>query len=157
MKKDKALTKYFKENYNTLVKIARRRVGNYSLELAEEAVQEAFFRACKYYKAYNENESFDNWFRGILYNCINQIKRDERNGGAVNYSDIDDYHHTEMKDIIFSKEIEEALDNSSIRDQKILNMYFFDGWKSREISEFLIVSHDVVRDVIRRFRMKVKT
>jgi transposase len=44
----------------------------------------------------------------------------------------------------------------SNRDQAILNHYFFYGMKSREIHEMLGVSHDVVRDVIRRFRSRLK-
>lgn len=148
------LTVYFKENYRHLINIARRRVGNYSLYAAEDAVQEAFARACKYQKSYNRKESFDKWFKGILHNCINQIKRDERNQG-VSYEDVDEIA-AEPEVTAFTKEISVLMNSLSDRDQNILNLYFFYSYKTREIHEMTNISHDVVRDVIRRFRIKVR-
>lgn len=149
------LETYFKENYSHLIKIARRRVGNYSLQNAEDAVQEAFARACKYHRSYNRKESFDKWFKGILHNCINQIKRDERNQG-VSYENVDDLA-ADPESTPITKEIYDQIENLSERDRNIVNLYFFYSFKSREIHEFLNISHDVVRDVIRRFRIKVAT
>lgn len=156
MNKNETLEKYYKEQYDRLVKLARKRVGNYSLPNAEDAVMEAFSRACKYYRAYDKNSDFDHWFKGILHNCINQIKRDERDKGVVVRDDVENIQTAEVKEVVFTKEVESILHTVSQRDQDILNMYFFYGYKSIEISNTLVVSHDVVRDVIRRFRMKLR-
>lgn len=149
------LDKYYRENYKRLIKIARRRVGNYSLPSAEDAVQEAFARACKYYRTYNSTENFDAWFSRILTNCINQIKKDERDMGVVNREEELVSVETDHKSIIFTKEVERLFAKVTHRDQEILNSYFFHGMKTREISELMQISHDVCRDVIRRFRIKV--
>jgi RNA polymerase sigma factor (sigma-70 family) len=154
MNKNEQLTTYFKSHYKHLVNIARRRVGNYSLPSAEDAVQEAFWRACRYYNSYNHKEEFDKWFKRVLHNCINQIKRDERDQG-VSYTDVEEVS-IEPKLVVFPKEVESLFKGLSNRDKDIINMYFFLDFKSREISEMTKVSHDVVRDVIRRFRMRVK-
>lgn len=154
MTRNKLLEKYFKENYTNLIKSARKNVGNYSLPNAEDAVQEAFVRACMYFRSYDRNEDLDKWFRKILRNCINRIRNEERNNGVV-YRDTDDiYIHEEETDTI--EEVEFHYKFVSERDQQILNMRFTHGFKTIEIATMLNISHDVVRDVIRRFKIRVK-
>ena len=141
-------------NYTNLIKSARKNVGNYSLPNAEDAVQEAFVRACMYFRSYDRNEDLDKWFRKILRNCINRIRNEERNNGVV-YRDTDDiYVHEEENDTI--EEVEFHYKFVSERDQQILNMRFTHGFKTIEIATMLNMSHDVVRDVIRRFKIRVK-
>ena len=152
----KELDPYFRENYKNLIKIARSRVGGYSLSLAEDAVQEAFLRACRYHRAYKRAESLDHWFKGILYNTINNIKGQERDRGVVYRDDLESTFHVTNDIIEVPVEVSELLERSSSRDQEILNMRFFFGFKTREIHELLNVSHDVVRDVIRRFKAKLR-
>ncbi len=156
MTKNEFIETYYREKYEERLKFARKRVGDYNLALAEEALQEAFYKALKYFRAYRKEEDFENWFGRILINCINDIKRIERERGmdqkGARYHHDDDY----ITVIPFTKEVIEQLGKENIRNQEILNMYFFYQYKSREIAEFLNISHDVVRDVIRTFRKRVK-
>lgn len=154
MTKNEIVEAYYRENYTVLIKIARRRVGNYSLVLAEEAVQEAFTRALKYFKTYNSDNLFNDWFKRILYNTINQLKTQEKNGGATTTEDTESISH--QGDVAFTKEIVDLLNKCTERDVEILNNYFFYGFKTIEIAELMNISHDVVRDRIRTFRAKVK-
>lgn len=154
MTKNEIVEAYYRENYTALVKIARRRVGNYSLVLAEEAVQEAFTRALKYFKTYKTTDSFENWFKRILYNTINQLKTQEKNGGVSTVESEEETSH--QGNVAFTKSVIDLLNKASTRDQEILNNYFFYGFKTREISELMNISHDVVRDRIRTFREKVR-
>lgn len=152
--RNETLTTYFNDNYTRLVKIARRRVGGYSLANAEDAVQEAFARACQYYGSYKRSDNLDGWFNGILRNCINQIKRQEQTQGVC-YTEVEDIA-AEPATLVVSQNVIDTIDSLSDRDGKIVQMYFFDGYRTREIGELLQVNHDVVRDVIRRFRIKLQ-
>lgn len=154
MNKNAIIEAYYRENYTVLIKIARRRVGDYSLVLAEEAVQEAFLRSLRYFKSYNEADSFDNWFKRILYNCIHNIKRQEQDRGVTMKEE--DEESTSQGDTALTKEILDLFGKQKPRNLEILNMYFFYGFKSQEIANLTSVSHDVVRDVIRTFRQRVK-
>lgn len=153
MTKNEIVEAYYRENYNYLIKIARRRVGNYSLVLAEEAVQEAFTRSLKYFSTFNTGDVFDNWFKRILYNTINHLKTQEMNGGVTMTETQEEWVH--QNDLTFSKEIVDLLNKASPRDISILNNYFFYGFKTREVAELMGISHDVVRDRIRTFREKI--
>ncbi len=156
MTKNETIETYYRENYKRLVNLARKRVGNYSLPNAEDAVMEAFSRACRYFRTYDKDKNFDDWFKGILHNCINQIKKDERDKGVVVRDDVEDIPTTEQREVVFTKEVESVLASVSPRDQEVLNMYFFYGYKSIEISKLTSISHDSVRDIIRRFRIKLR-
>jgi RNA polymerase sigma factor (sigma-70 family) len=154
MNKNIIIEAYYRENYNLLIKIARRRVGDYSLVLAEEAVQETFSRVLRYYKTYNEADNFDSWFKRILYNCIHNIKRQEQDRGVTMKEE--DEEATSQGDTILTKEILDLFGQQTPRNLEILNMYFFYGFKSQEIANLTSVSHDVVRDVVRTFRKRVR-
>lgn len=144
----------YRLNYKTNVKYARSRVGDYRLDLAEEAVQEAYYRAIKYIDSCTNEAEFINWFSRILINCINDIKNDERDRGVSYNDEIEVVSNTPVN---YSVEITDLINKEKPRDKEILTMYFLYDFKSKEISEFLIVNHDVVRDVIRRFRKRVNS
>lgn len=154
MTKNEFIETYYKERYKDLLKLARKRVGDYNLALAEEALQEAFYRALKYYKAYNKEEEFHNWFCKILTNCINDKKNEERDRGVSSHRENDNDYITTIP---FTKAVLDQLQKEKPRNLEILNMYFFYGYKSREVAEFMNMSHDVVRDVIRTFRKRVRS
>lgn len=155
MTRNEFVDAYFRENYKRLLKFARKRVGNYNLQLAEDALQDAFYKACKYFRSFSKTDGdFDEWFGRILVNSINDQKRAEINQGRVKEGAPD---HDYIVTVPFTKEVIDALDKQPLRNQEILNMYFFYGYKSREVAEFMSISHDVVRDVIRMFRKRVRS
>lgn len=151
----KELETYYRENYTTLIKIARSRVGGYSLSLAEDAVQEAFCRALRYQRTY-KGDNFDAWFKSILYNAVNQIKGQERDKGVVYRDEIESDVLVHQERIELPIEVGEAMHRSTDRDQEVLRMRFLFGFKTREIHELLNISHDVVRDIIRRFKERLR-
>lgn len=153
MTKNEFIETYYRENYKERLKFARKRVGGYNLALAEEAVQEAFARALRYFSTYDAEEDFDKWFGKILVNCINDIKRIEGDSGASR----DEFSNDYIANVQFNKEVVELFGKETPRNQEILNMYFFYGYKSREIAEFMHISHDSVRDIIRTFRKRVRS
>ncbi len=153
MNKNEFIETYYRENYKERLKFARKRVGGYNLALAEEAVQEAFARALRYFSTYDAEEDFDKWFGKILVNCINDIKRIEGDSGVSR----DEFSNDYIANIHFNKEVVELFEKETPRNQEILNMYFFYGYKSREVAEFMHISHDSVRDIIRTFRKRVRS
>lgn len=155
MTKNEFIETYYRENYKERLKFARKRVGNYNLALAEEALQEAFYKALKYFSTYNKEDNFDNWFGRILVNCINDVKRIEMERGV--YHSINERDSDYITIIPKNRELIDLLNKESPRNQEIIKMYLLDEFKSREVAEFLHINHDVVRDVIRTFRKRVRS
>lgn len=152
------IEKYYRENYEKLVWYAFYRVGNRSIAAAEDAVQEAFTRAVKYYKAYDPSKPFEGWFRRILQNAIHQVKEEEQNRGVVSQEIIKEAPIAiKTRSVTLSKEIMDELKNNvSERDREILEAYFFYGLKTREIAEIVPVSHSNVRYIISKFRERIQ-
>ena len=154
--RNETVEKFYRKNYDRLIKYARSRVGGYSLPLAEDAVQEAFARALRYYRAFNErNGTFEEWFSGILRNTINYIKSIEQNQGITRTEEQAVVNDKRMKAVILSKEIIDELKHVSDRDRSVFEAYFFYGLKTREISEIMPISHSNVRYLISKFREKM--
>ncbi len=156
---------HYRTNYNKLVKYMRYRVGNYSSGVADEVVQEAYVRALKYFKRYNPKRApFEKWFNSILNNVLNQVKNEERSRGVSYEMDaVEDYQLLPVELTVLPKEkqsrfrigLSETISLEKERDRVILGMFFFDGFRSREIAEFLVINHNTVRQVINRFREKL--
>lgn len=156
MTKNEFIETYYRENSNKLIKFARKRVGNYCLYLAEEAVQEAFFKALKYYRAYDKEGDFDKWFGKILTNCINDIKNNERDRGVNHSKEIDDQKDMSIEPRAITKELSDLIATQKPQHIEILTMYFLQGFRTKEIAEYLSMSDDRVRYFVSSFRKRVR-
>ncbi len=157
-KKNELITQHYLGNYTRLVKTAVRRVPNNSQALAEEVVQEAYARALKYFRAYDEKSDFNKWFNGIFRNAVNDCRTAEKEHGCTfeyneNLHDLEpisryqsDLWDTTMKSIA-------KIENE--RDRNIMVHYYMSGFSSREISEYTGINHNTVRVIILRHKEKM--
>lgn len=158
-KRNDLITQHYLENYIRLVKTAVRRVPNNSQALAEEVVQEAYARAVKYFRAYNENIEFDKWFNGIFRNAVNDCRTAESEHGCTFEYD-DNVENILSLEQTLQGELWDAtmkmiykLDNE--RDKEILSMCYMYGFTSKDIAEYVGMKHSTVRQIITRFKAKL--
>lgn len=156
-KKNELINNHYRLHYIKLVKRTQRRVPNNSLALAEEVVQEAYRRALEYFRTYNPKQTvFDTWFGSILRNTTNQCRAEEQEHGASH-----DLSNTE--NIIPSKEDKHIIPilHANIagikneRDRNILHLFYIAGFKSKDISQYMGINHNNVRQIILRFKNKI--
>ena len=156
-KRNLVVEAHWKKNYKRLVKVVTRRVPNQSSAIAEEVVQEAYALSIKYYRTFDPKKSeFQTWFEKILRNAVNKCKTDETGGGS-------DYEIDDQEPAIsISKGERELLQlllqniNSTTGiERDVLVMFYFNGFKSIEIAEFLNKKHTAIRQIIFRWRSKV--
>lgn len=150
------IEKYYRENYDKLVKQAMKRVPNNSRALAEEAVQEAFYRATKYIKTYDDKKAeFSTWVSSILRNVINQMKMDEQ---PATFKDIDELQNELSVDDLGDKQylpiITSLIDQESIYIRTILTMFYIHGYRDSEIAEFLGRKKTTIKQIIYVWRRK---
>lgn len=148
---------HWTKNYKRLVKVITRRVPNQSPYIAEEVVQEAYTLAMKYYRTFDPKKSeFNTWFEKILRNAVNKCKTDETGGGS-------DYEIDDQEPAIsISKNERELLqlllqniNSTTGYERDVLVMFYYNGFKSIEIAEFMNKKHSAIRQVIFRWRTKV--
>lgn len=155
-KRNRLVEEHYRKNYSRLVKVMTRRVPNQSSAIAEEVVQDAYWAAMYYFRSYNPNKSgFATWFEKILRNACNKARSSE---GPVTYSIIDDETPTlsvnkNERELLHL--IREDINIETGYERDVLIMFYYNGFKTIEIAEFLNKSHTAIRQVIFRWRNKM--
>lgn len=156
MERNQVLEAYFKKEYNNLCKKVSRRAG--SPENAEDVVQEAFYRALKYWNSYNPETKLGAWFNTILNNACKDKMKDERMAGASVEFEEDLFDGVEMSqtDANTAEHIKKLIRSKGYPLSEVLRLYYEKGYKSIEIKQILDVEHGTVRQAVWRFKEEVR-
>jgi RNA polymerase sigma factor (sigma-70 family) len=157
LNREQIIEKHYRNNRDKLVKRVLNRVPNRSEALAEECVQEAYFKAYKYFGTFNPAiKEFNSWFNTILNNTVRFCKLQERIGSyAVDIDNMADNLKIEDQDRELLALIYKAIDGESERSKEILTLFYISGFKSREVAEYTGKGHSNVRQIILQFRRKL--
>lgn len=161
LNRNAVVEEHYRKNFKGYVKYMSRRAPNNSVHIAEEIVQEAYFRALKHYKAFNPDRgTFSTWFNHILHNTLNRVLSEEAGVGPS----LDD-DELELEPFILDTEpyvpkhlvilIQRAIKEQKPEVADVLHMFFNLGMKTRDIEECTEFSHSNIRKIIERFRVKM--
>lgn len=150
MNKKKILEQHYRDNLVVLRKRMTFRVGGDSA-LGEDVVQEAYAKAIRYLGGYDPKQEFGAWFNSILNSTLKDIQKKER-GKGVMFADISVEPDGDMT--ITKNDLASTIGREGVRNRYILTMFFYEGFKTRQISEFLDINHNTVRQIIKRFGEK---
>jgi len=159
LERDELITNHYLANYNKLVKTSQRRVPDHSLALAEEVVQEAYARALKYFVTFNPKiNSFDVWFKKILRNATNDCRFTEQERGVTYQLDenIEDVSVTKEEKKQYIDILYIIYNTYNNRDKEILLLFFLYNYTSKDISEYTGIKDTTIRQIILRFRNKIR-
>lgn len=130
----KTIEDYYKENYDLLVKRYTFRCGS---EMdAEDCIHDALVQAMKYRHSCREGE-FPKWFSGILNNTLKDFKREQRLGGLVKDSELQEtdgkpVFQTSRKELWY-KEIHDAAKMKPEPAREILRLALEYGYGETDI------------------------
>ena len=150
------LEKHYRENRVKLCKVMSKRLSN-QYHLAEEAVQEAYLRAFKYYHTFDPSiKSFNTWFTTILNMCVTKVGQEERNRG-MGLEDVEgvigevDYRLTNHGDTLQAvKTVIDSMRNTV--HAEVCNLYFTHELTQEEIHQITGVNKLTVNTILRRFK-----
>jgi len=152
-----ALEKYYKNNYERLVKSYTRRCG--TPHDAEDVVQEAFTRALTYIDKYDSREPIANWITRIVYNSFCDWKKEQRSGQYnVTYNDenYDPIDGTQERKILVDKVKQFITDKYDDRTKEAINLFYFCNYKAREIGDLIGMSTQSVTNRLDTFRKDMR-
>lgn len=147
MDKKEILEQHYRENAHILIKRVTYRVGG-NVYMAEDIVQEAYAKALRFLHHYNPEYDYGGWFNSVLNSVLRDTQRKERDNGVV-MDDIPIDHEVEA--YMAKDDLVKLIKREHKRNRAILTMFFFDGFKTRQIAKFLEINHQTVRTIIRRF------
>lgn len=157
MDRDTIVGEYYAKEFDNLVRRLSRGAG--SVSNAEDVVQEAFSRALKYFHSFDPTKkSFQTWFSVILVNAYNAFRNEELRGGAVVELDEEmvgqeDLPHYEGN---LLDKVKELIEKKSPYEAEVLDLYFIQGLKPREIVEVTDVKLRTAESYIYQFKIYLR-
>lgn len=127
-------------------------------ELGEDALQEAYCRACQYWRSYDFNRDFDKWIFGLVRNASRQILIEEKRHGMS-------YKEEHMLDGLLLpskvgnpektrqlKEVLARIDQEPEDRSYILRLSLIDQFDAAEVAQIVPENENAVRNIVYRFR-----
>lgn len=144
---------YAKAMYN----VCRRMMGDE--EEAKDLLQESFVDAFTKLSSLKEVNTFSSWLKRIVVNnCINAIRKRkldttelEENAEIIE-SEGDDFEYSRFK----ANQIMEAIDQLPHGAKTVLNLYLFEGYDHKEISQILGVSESASKAQYSKAKAKIR-
>jgi RNA polymerase sigma factor (sigma-70 family) len=147
--------------------LAYSRLNNF--QDAEDITQEVFLKAYTSLRTLRNWDNFVVWLRSVTINlCKNKIREQTRRRDNVPIKDqdmealenasLDSYQEEQF--LSWRNEaldsLDKALDSLPEQYRQILTLHYLGGMKGEEISKFLSISHDTVRQRLSRARAMLK-
>lgn len=154
------LGNFFKNNYERHLKMIGKILYK-DPDTVQDVVQEAYARAVKYQRSYDESRSSVNtWFNTILFNTLRDFQRQHQSQPDIMDEDVDShYEEDQFSNVSDHFELIER-EISCVkreRNKRILRLYYVLGYSSREISQIeekMTVTN--VTTICNRFRKTLK-
>lgn len=157
MDRNETVTKHYLENYDNLVRVYTfRRHG--SEADAEDIIQEAYYRALKYFDTYQpEVYAFSTWFGRIVYNCEKDFNKAFLRHGMG--EDVDEVYiepiiedHVEVQDVA---SIRRMIYRQPVMHRVILLLYYVYQYSLSEIdSLYPSFGYKRVDNTVKEFRLR---
>lgn len=154
MNSHELVEKHFREARSRTLKKLTFQAG--TIEAAEDILQEAYYRALKYFKSY-DGRNFDFWFNRIVRSCF----IDHMNAEAGYSKDGDGELVEEAMDCPsypdhVMREVFELIDTKSVVQMEVLNLYFKLEYTAMDISQITEYSYAQCHKIISRFREELR-
>ena len=153
----KAQSELYKLYASAMYNICRRMIGNE--EEAKDALQDAFVTVFINIKKLKEEATFSAWVKRIVINqCINTLKKKR-----LVTSSLENEHEvieiTEENEGFSEHNIQkviEAIDKISEGCRTVLNLYLFEGYDHKEISQILSISESASKAQYCKAKSKIR-
>ncbi|MBS4031252.1 MAG: RNA polymerase sigma factor [Clostridiales bacterium] len=147
----------FEANYPRVFRVVFLYCGSYNL--AEEATQEAFFRACKNLHQLRDKASFSAWVTTI---AINIIKTDYNKQAKIRFVDFEKVAHelacnrNDYEIIELKEEVRYMLNSLDDDHKEVLILRYMFDLSLNQISEMKKLSNGAVKSRLFRAREKLR-
>ena len=158
-----AFTEIIRNMDKDLYKIAKARLNNED-DIAD-AIQETIIKAFKSIKKLKYDEYFKTWVIRILINNCNLIYK-KKNKKEISFENLQNKRHLTYSDIEkvdSSLDFEYIIEKLNYNEKIVLNLYYGEGYTSKEISKILGAKESTIKsrilrakDRIRKMRKEIK-
>lgn len=143
------IEQYYRDNHRVLVKRVRNRLQDWGLSHSEDIVQDAFENAVRYFKLYDDQRDFGAWFNTILNNSLRRYQSAQH---SQNTTPLDE---TFLENMLIDPTLvshDWITEEEDPEMQQILSMYYNYGFVTRDVSNYLGLSHSNIRKKLERWK-----
>ena len=158
LKGDKASEKKLYVHYAPLIYSIARRYTSFDA-LAKDYLQESFINVFQKLNKYDHNKgSFDSWLYTVCTNTIlQQIRKEKKNRNILYLENLPETEITEEEfQIIDPEELINAIRKLPEGYRMVLNLFVFEEWSHKEISQFLHITESASRSQLTRAKRLLK-
>ena len=141
------IEKWYKENFDRMVKHFYRKTGN--REDAEDIVQTGIERAIRWSASYNDRYEISTWLTQIILNSFKDWKRDRLSEKAVSMPDICECEED------YTSAIKDYVEHLPGKRRDVMEL-FLKGFKAVEIYRILNMPYITVRVWISQIRKQLR-
>ena len=150
----KLIEEHYRTNFKRLVK--RFSGASQSRHNAEDLVQEAYTRACQYWKSFDNEKDFDKWFMRIVVNCLKDKIKEEKEHGSVSGMEMTAEVRPNVLNRLIIEDVKRIIKKQPENIAYILSLFFFGQYRGAEIAEIVPESHTYIRQLIHNFRKHLR-
>lgn len=126
---------------------------------AEEAMQDAFLSAFKNLDQFKETSTFGAWLKSIvIHKSLDYVRKHKMYQNTLNIESLDLSNPSE-KETDFkqkqSQKIKTGLEQLPENYQKIISLFYYEGYDHREISKIMNISYANSRVLLKRAKEKL--
>ena len=130
-----------------------RRLLNYNKDLAEDIIQDSYIRAIDYLDKYDKNKgTIATWFNRILFNNLRDLQKEM--GSTIPLSESIMLNVASPVDVRLVEQELYSIKNYNHR--RVVQLFYINGYTSKEISQLMTMSRTNITTVCNRFRDMMK-
>jgi RNA polymerase sigma-70 factor (ECF subfamily) len=153
---DRNAQKALYEAYKTILfGICRRYVKRY--EVAEDIFTDGMVKIFKKIKDFKGDGSFEGWMKRIMVNeCLMYLRKNDILKNNIDLEFVHIAEHPRIESQIDNQLILKAIEELPDGYRTVLNLYIIEGYKHREIAEFLQISINTSKSQLILARKKLR-
>lgn len=147
----------FESFYGYAMKICLRYGSNNGQ--AEEMINDVFLKVFKNIETYNEQHSFQAWFKTItVRTCIDYYRKYSSKVALVDVQDVPhlEYTNAEVMDQLSAEEILDLVQKLPPSYRTVFSLFVIDGYSHAEIAEMLGINEGTSRSNLVKARLKLQ-
>ena len=125
---------------------------------AEDVHQEVFIRLFKNASTFNDGEHLKAWLIRVTINCCHDLARSAWRSKVTTVEELEDFAcESDTLSLHAMHDLAQALEELSEDMRAAVHLYYYEGYSSEEIAQFMGVTASTIRSRLERARKQLKT
>lgn len=133
-------------------------LGRGDESLAQEVVQTVFVTAAKRLRRIDSDDHLWNWLARVAHQQLAKAFREQKRGSAIiGMPELPEFPDAHETDSVLEENLDSALSELDAEDRQLVELFYFDRLRQKEIAERLNATPKAVSSRLERARAKLRS